>query len=127
MISGASGGFLSSFPVNLIPGESIPITIGAGGPAGPYETSTGGTTTFGSYLSCTGGFGYGSMGNCGSAGGVGIYGFYVTSVGGIINGGFTSLRYGSGGVVSRCNGCPGSYPTTGAPGEPGVVFVDVLY
>lgn len=127
LISGASGGFLVSYPLNLTPGESIPITIGAGGPAGPNTTVQAGTTTFGTYLSCTGGIQYGGPGNCGSGVGFGAYGTYVITSGGIVNGGVTSLGYGTGGSVTRCAGCTGTYSTSGQNGYSGVVIVDVLY
>lgn len=127
MASGASGGFLASYPLNLVSGESISIVVGTGGPAGPYETSQGGQTVFGTYLSCTGGFGFQGQGNCGSNGGLGFVGNYVVTPGGVLTGGNTPLVFGSGGAVGRCNGCAGSYPTIGSPGAPGAVIVDVLY
>lgn len=127
MISGSSGGFLMSYPVNLIAGETISISIGAGGPAGPFQTVQAGTTSFGGYLSCTGGQSYGTPGNCGSAGGFGMYGTYVSSPGGTVTGGVSSLGYGTGGFVNRCGNCVGSYTTVGGVGRSGAIFVDVLY
>lgn len=35
LISGASGGFLAAYPLNLTPGEVITINIGPGGEDGP--------------------------------------------------------------------------------------------
>jgi hypothetical protein len=140
MVSGASGGFLVSYSVNLTPGEVISITVGVGA---PVWTSSGihggGTTTFGSYLSCTGGgrssVGVGAPwadpGNCGAAGGAGNFGQYVANSAGAITGGNTSLVYGNGGMAERCdnatNGCASPNYAYGTPGNPGVVIVDVLY
>lgn len=96
-------------------------------PANKSPIQQGGTTTFGTYLSCTGGIEYGVPGNCGAAGGFGSHGSYVLSAGGQMNGGATPFVYGSGGNVFRCAGCSGNYPTIGSAGTPGVVIVDVLY
>jgi hypothetical protein len=134
---------LLSTGVNLTPGATIPITIGAGA----VEGNVGGTSSFGSYLSCTGGDsdlgGPVVGGNCGSDGGSGVMNQYVllqpdpdpntTSHGGFFSGGQTPLGYGSGGGVGRCSGCTlvvhgaASLNTNGVPGRPGVVIVDVLY
>lgn len=136
MISGASGGFLVSYPVNLTPGESISINIGIGGLAGPYPNGgVGGTTSFGGYLSCTGSLQYAPPpyesdmfpGACGAQGGVGNTGQYIVIPGGVVSGGKTPLGYGNGGDVGRCNGCVAPNPTMGKNGAPGVVIVDVLY
>ncbi|MFC6281238.1 glycine-rich domain-containing protein [Polaromonas aquatica] len=141
--TGSSGGYLLSRPVDLVPGQSIPITIGGAGAEGSY----GGTTSFGSYFSCTGGSstlgGPSSGGNCGSAGGEGAYSQYVimyepdsynyANHGGYFSGAVTPLGYGSGGGVGRCAGCSravhgaASLYTNGIPGRAGVVFLDVLY
>jgi hypothetical protein len=62
---------------NVTPGESISITIGAGGAGltrgGTGTASTGGTSAFGSYLSCNGGTGgvNGTSSTGGAAGGTG--------------------------------------------------------
>jgi len=130
IVSGASGGFLIAYPLNLTPGEVIPITVGAGGPAANANTALSaqaGTTVFGAYLSCTGGANYTSPGSCGAQGGFGTYGTYTVSEAGIYNGGGTPLAYGSGGSAYRCWGCPGIYPAYGSDGTPGVVYVDALY
>lgn len=137
LISGASGGYLVSYPLNLTPGEVIAITIGAGG----SENTAGGTTTFGSYISCSGGYApsgwtYTVSGNCGSLGGVGNPGQFVgvgnltsnsASYGGHLSGGVTPLYYGSGGYGSMSWGgaTSGGFPIDN--GIQGVVFVDVLY
>lgn len=142
-VTGSSGGYLISRPVNLTPGESIQITIGAGGAEGSY----GGTTTFGAYYSCSGGSsslgGPSIGGSCGSAGGDGFTSQYVilptepdpnySGHGGFFAGASTPLGYGSGGGTSRCAGCTlaihgaASLNTYGTPGRPGVVIIDVLY
>lgn len=142
-VTGSSSGYLLSQSTNLTPGESITITIGAGG----AEGSTGGTTTFGTYFSCSGGssnLGGPSLGgSCGSAGGDGFMSQYVvlppdpdpnySSHGGFFAGASTPLGYGSGGGTGRCAGCSlaihgaASLTTYGKPGRPGVVVIDVLY
>ena len=133
MISGARAGFLERYPVNLTPGEVIPIVIGAGAPPAPYKLGQrGGTTSFGSYLSCTGGGNPGqeawsAIGNCGTHGGNGIRGNYVMSSGGELLGGSIPMGYGSGGSVHRCVGCNPSTPTVGAWGQNGVVIIDMIY
>lgn len=128
---------MSGYPLNLTPGESISITIGAAGQPGNYPGGTpGGTTSFGGYLSCTGGGNglipgvlevWDTPGSCGASDGVGAWGSYAVSPGGGFNGGLSSLYYGSGGIVFRCNGCALPNPTIGYPGKQGVVIVDVLY
>lgn len=141
MISGASGGFLVSYPLNLTPGEVITITIGAGGPVRPADGAGqgagGGTTTFGSYLSCTGGgssgtqLSFADVGNCGASGGVGLFGQYINTdtnnASGYVVGGQPPTQFGSGGGAGRCSGCVAPNYSYGYPGAPGVVVVDVLY
>lgn len=123
--------------MNLTPGEVIAITIGGGGP----ENTAGGTTEFGTYISCSGGytssgFTYAKSGNCGSLGGVGNPGQYVAigsgtsnsaNYGGHLSGGVTPLYYGSGGYGSMSwgNAASGGFPIDN--GIQGVVIVDVLY
>ena len=67
-----SGGSLSNLNIYMNRGDAIPITIGYGGLAGNGTTTwgsanfagnTGGTTSFGTYLSATGGSGANSVGN----------------------------------------------------------------
>jgi hypothetical protein len=134
MVSGSSGGYLLSYPLNLTPGESIPITIGFGG----IENQDGGTTYFGSYLSCSGGYvrlGDGwAGGDCGVNGGkgvsavfLGIGGNLAVDYGGVLLGGKSPLSYGSGGDSRRCWGCGPSSLSMGMSGIQGVVIIDVLY
>jgi hypothetical protein len=68
---GGSGGAYFKTAVSVTPGSDITVTIGAGGAGGAwlYSGSTGETTSFGSYLSATGGKGGGgSIGVSGDAG-----------------------------------------------------------
>lgn len=74
--AGGGSGYINEMTVFLNRGDSIPVTVGAGGSGGPYAINynspgkaalyggTGGTTSFGTYLSATGGTG----GNTGLAG-----------------------------------------------------------
>lgn len=59
--SGGGGGGFGSGMYTVIPGETITITVGKGGATAPYNTAaraeTGGTSSFGSMLSVTGGVG----------------------------------------------------------------------
>lgn len=126
-VSGGSGGNLSSYPLMLLPGENITISVGIGAPSTTTALmAAGGTTSFGGYLSCTGGKSV-MPGDCGANGGLGNRGMYVVTQYAYIIGAKTPMIYGSGGNVSRCNGCAGIYPTSGAPGDNGVVIVDVFY
>lgn len=139
MISGSSGGFLVSYPVNLIPGEAIPIVIGAGGSVRTSHLGANGgaSTAFGSYLLCTGGgateitLSFADPGNCGVNGGVGLWGQYITNenanASGFITGGQTPFQFGSGGGAGRCDGCVVPTYAVGSPGSPGIVIVDVMY
>lgn len=56
---GGGGGGCSIKTVALTVGQTVSITVGAGGNAGAYNTngSTGGTTSFGAFCSATGGIG----------------------------------------------------------------------
>jgi hypothetical protein len=56
--AGGSGGYGRAYVSGLTPGASITVTVGGGGNAGAGSGgggSAGGTSSFGSYLSCTGG------------------------------------------------------------------------
>lgn len=130
-VAGSSGGYLNSYPLNLTPGELIPISIGVGG----SQNQNGGTTNFGGYLSCSGGsmslFGPVLGGNCGTNGGQGVtsqyFGHNDENYGGYFVGGTTPMNYGSGGGSSKCWGCGAGTVSTGLSGLNGVVIVDVLY
>ena len=56
---GGNGGFGAAYITGLSPGASITVTVGGGGNGATYSGngSTGSTSSFGSYLSCTGGSG----------------------------------------------------------------------
>lgn len=139
LVSGASAGVLLSQPISVTPGEAIAITIGSGG----GENQGGGSTSFGTYITCTGGYAptlatltYG--GNCGASyGGAGHNGQFLgigdglgttgPDYGGHLAGGESPLSYGSGGYANKCWGCGYSNLSWGMAGNNGVVIVDVLY
>lgn len=56
---GGSGMYIINFPIAVISGETITVTIGSSGNAGAANSSgsAGGSTSFGSYLSLAGGGG----------------------------------------------------------------------
>ena len=85
--SGGGGGWMNNGDIVLNPGDSIPITIGTRGSGSRYGGSAGGTTSFGSYLSASGGSGGSSRGAGGSGGSGG---------GGSTNGGI-GWQFGGGG------------------------------
>jgi hypothetical protein len=106
---GGAGGKAIGVVSGLVPGQSIAVTVGAGGAAltGPGTGNSGGTSSFGTYMSATGGFG----GNGGTAalfamaGGGGGAG-----VGGQINIGGS---WGSDSIVVACRGGDGGGPGNG--------------
>jgi hypothetical protein len=77
---GGAGGMAMRWLSGLTPGTAIPVTVGAGGvaPSSPAQGGGGGTSSFGSYVSATGGTGGGggtAMATCaGGSGGVGVGG-----------------------------------------------------
>ncbi len=88
--SGGAGGGAGSARekvVGVTPGETIAITVGAGGTgAWQRDGGTGGTTVFGPYLACNGGgggkCGGATTGGAGGAGGTGSTGVSAGSAGG---------------------------------------------
>lgn len=55
---GAGGGYARKLVIGLIPGQIVPVTIGAGGGAGSTSgiaASSGGTSSFGQFVNATGG------------------------------------------------------------------------
>ena len=105
-ITGGGGGWMNNTELTLTPGDLIFITIGIGGsPSGTDRinySSTGGTTSFGTYLSASGGGGgiypntSNSVGGSGGSGGGGLnYGGVGYQFGGGGGGGHTG---GSGGI-----------------------------
>jgi hypothetical protein len=67
-VAGAGGGYGYSYLQGVTPGATVSVTVGAGGTAGlanggsPTAGGTGGTSSFGTYITCTGGGG-GNPGN----------------------------------------------------------------
>jgi hypothetical protein len=106
---GGAGGQASGVVTGLTPGQSIAVTVGAGGaiPPAPANGTNGGTSSFGTYMSATGGNG-GSGGTltefamAGGAGGAGV--------GGQINRGGS---YGSDSIVVAARGGDGGGPGNG--------------
>ena len=134
MISGASGGYLLSYPVNLTENETIKITIGNGGP----PNNPGGITKFGDYVWCDGGrssdYAPPNYGGCSVSGSSGQGGNYIAvgpDEGGNAPIGTSPLGYGSGGNSSRCQGCYSSFgwydKTHGSSGRDGFISIDVMY
>lgn len=82
---GGGGGYMAKSTLTVTPGQSVPVTIGAGGAV----SKAGGTTSFGSLLSANGGSaggdgttsgasnGYGGKGGDGGSGGGGSYGSHT--------------------------------------------------
>ena len=94
-IFGGGGGWMNNGELNLGNGQSIQITIGSGGSFGNNTgAGSGGTTSFGSYLSANGGGGATASGVCvggnGGSGGGGMYG-----------GGGIGYQFGGGGSYQR--------------------------
>jgi len=79
---GGGGGKAEKLVAGLVPGEIIIITVGAGGIAGVSsgDGQAGGTSSFGPFVSATGGKGGSRFGHGGQAG-VGIGGDFNTSLG----------------------------------------------
>jgi hypothetical protein len=107
---GGAGGRAIRFVSGLVPGSQIPVTVGAGGGAlapGDYDQGGGGgTSSFGTFVSATGGQGGGGgtvLASC--AGGPGGFG-----VGGDIN---DSGSYGTDGIMLTGKGGDGGGPGGG--------------
>ena len=112
--SGGGGGWMNNGEVAVNKGETIQIIIGKGGNGAASKTatgSTGGTTSFGVYLSAAGGEGatFGHGGNGGSGGGT-HYEYRI-----INGGGGTGFQFGGGGVVGPSDGSDGSNGGNGGP------------
>ncbi|MCZ7933567.1 DUF2793 domain-containing protein [Agrobacterium leguminum] len=90
--AGGGGGGYSEGWVPVVPGSSYPITVGAGGGGGngAVNGQSGGTSSFGAFLSATGG---GGGGYSSSGPGLG-YGAFGTGVGGQLNLGGIAGGYG---------------------------------
>ena len=70
---GSGGGFCQAFVTELTPGTGITVTVGSGGAGAqaPNAGSTGGTSSFGTFVSATGGSGLGFFG-AGAVSGAGV-------------------------------------------------------
>lgn len=132
---GGGGGYVEATVV-LVPGSTIPVTVGQGGLGGSNSAVTlndggsGGSSSFGTYISATGGLGgLGTVGGgTGSGGGGGAgYGSTVWGAGGNGGGGFTvglsaigghggSGAMGGGGGSNGVYAGPGSFPGGGGAG-----------
>ena len=142
---GGGAGGVALGMVSVTPGQTITVTIGAGGAGG----GGGGTSSFGAFMSATGGIspgaGYqGAVGGAGSGGSLALLGGAgspgLGSVGGQVSGGAGgSNAYGGGGVggafaTSGSNGGlgggggggAGSAGTSPGPGGSGLVVVEWL-
>jgi hypothetical protein len=101
---GGGGGFTMRTIAGLISGASIAVTVGAGAASGSVF---GGTSSFGSFCSATGG-GSGSTSPA-RGGGVGTGGDINTTGGaGGNNGGGVAGMWGNGGSGASTNGAPGN-------------------
>jgi len=149
---GSGGGYARKRITSLIPGQSIPVAIGAGGNAGTSAGAApgpGGTSSFGSYVSATGGslnylantsqpqngatppgFGVGGDLNfTGSAGQAGIMNQGgmggAAPLGGTQNSGTTGNPgiFPGGGAAGAGTGANSNTAFDGAPGASGLVIV----
>lgn len=147
---GAGGGYARMRIPNVVPSQTIPITIGSGGSGGTTGGAvpgTGGTSSFGTYVSATGaginylnsfstpqygayppGFGIGgdlnlvgSMGQDAVAGKGGLGG--GTPMNGLANSGTFGLPGSFPGGGASGAGNPGGVAYNGAAGAPGLVII----
>jgi hypothetical protein len=123
---GGAGGRAYGVVTNLTPGQSIAVTVGAGGaaPASPAQGPAGGTSSFGTYMSANGGVGGGGgtaafYANAGGAGGT-ASGGQVNTVGSYGTDSITvACRGGDGGGPANARGVSGPEPGLAAPGYGG--------
>ena len=139
---GGAGGRAVGIVTGLTPGSTIYVTVGAGGVASatPAQGGPGGTSSFGAYLSATGGVGGGggtaNQPNAGGSGGSGVGG-QVNEVGsygtdcvvqaaqGGDGGGPGNGRGTTGNLNGLAAGGPGGGTgTVGGNGAPGLVFLE---
>ena len=119
---GGGGGWMNNGEFTIAVGSVIPITIGVGGRG---ERSSGGTSTFGSYLSANGGTGGdGLNGGDGGAGGTPCGIGYQFGGGGCSRGTWYKTGHGGiwGGGGGGCGGDGGIYGGGGAPGGNGGTY-----
>lgn len=149
---GSGGGYARKRITGLIPGQAIPVVIGAGGAAGTTAGATptaGGTSSFGSYVSATGGSlnylatlanpqngatpaGVGVGGDVNLAGSAGQAALLnqggmggAAPMGGGQNSGTTGVggTFPGGGAAGAGTGANSTTPYAGAAGAPGLVVV----
>lgn len=118
---GGGGGTAIKIITGLVPGASIAVTVGSGGTGVAPTANTGGTSSFGSYCSATGGAGA-SADIVGGAGGVGVNGDLNLTGGGASGLGTVSglgNNFGGGGSSFWGGGAPASQGTARAAGNYG--------
>lgn len=149
---GSGGGYARKRITGLIPGQAIPVVIGAGGAAGTTAgaaPTAGGTSSFGSYVSATGGSlnylatlanpqngatpaGVGVGGDVNLAGSAGQAALLnqggmggAAPMGGGQNSGTTGVggTFPGGGAAGAGTGANSTTPYAGAAGAPGLVVV----
>ena len=148
---GAGGGYARKRVAGLYPGQLIPVSVGPGGNAGTTgaPASAGASSSFGSYVSATGGAlnaqaGVGSPGNGGTPGGIGVGGDVNSSgssggtgfgntgglgggapLGGAQNSGTSGVNgtFPGGGAAGAGTGASGTTSYSGAQGANGFVVV----
>jgi hypothetical protein len=125
---GASGGYSQEW-IDVTGTSSVSVTVGAGA---PFNSSNGGTTSFGSFLSATGGTGA-YLAGVGSGGDLNLRGYPLGYIGGDfwIASGSTPLGVGTGrslGSLSVATGFGGGgYNNSGFTAAGGAVFVTEYY
>ena len=149
---GAAGGYARKRVVGLVPGQSVAVTIGTGGVGGVVggaNPTNGGTSSFGSFVSATGGaLNYlatpsapqhggtpagtgvgGDVNLTGSAGGAAVNNLGgmggAAPLGGAQNSGTTGVAgvFPGGGASGAGTGANSQTPYNGAPGAAGLVVV----
>jgi hypothetical protein len=131
---GGGGGTMIRVITGLAGGNTIPVTVGAGGPGGPAPGGTGGsggTSSFGVFGSATGGaggagIGAGGGGGIGSGGTLNIRGGGGTPIGFCVSGPGGSSSMGGGGSNAGPGGAYGGGGADGAPGGAGAAGVVVV-
>lgn len=105
--AGGGGGWMNNADLELEQGQAIAITIGAGGISNAYALNSGGTsggtTSFGGYLSANGGtaatkssYTYNGNGGSGGSGGGGYGSYYISQSSGNFGKGGTGYQFGGG-------------------------------